>query len=387
MDTAASDTDDPQLHQLTYKRAQFVTCPACRHGGTTVLAKERLSGWRYVVGTGVTLVFAPLTMGIMLYFLPLVFRPQFVTHSCRRCGLRLAIATAGLGESQYTIPMDVEDHCFVPAPEDWRPDLARLPGGIRVAKSPLGPRPEIPEPEMKVCSKRFIRCHPHARLVLLAGNTAGKPIRCIRAGGNDASSRRAHQLSSSISHRDTEEVLYEIHISNARITVMMRPPPEDAVTEEWPLYSSVMYLPPQSTSGSETAHINNVPPHQRTQFSAAMPIWRWQSSQGGLLWVSRRFRDADMAALETRLCLVDDYGRLVAVLDNWNGVRFSSVEAHQSGGTGGDSGRRSVLTLYADLDAALLGEVLGSLCALALQVWRVTAELKKEKDERRQDNA
>jgi len=48
MRTAARDapTGSNPLRQLTYKRAQFVTCPACRHGGTTVIAKERLAGWR-----------------------------------------------------------------------------------------------------------------------------------------------------------------------------------------------------------------------------------------------------------------------------------------------------------------------------------------------------
>ncbi|KAI6777740.1 uncharacterized protein J7T54_004159 [Emericellopsis cladophorae] len=434
MDAAATDTDATQLHQLTYKRAQFVTCPACRHGGTTVLVKERLPAWRYAVEASVNLVFASLTMGIMLYFLPLIFRPQFVTHSCRRCGLRLAIATAAHGESQFTIPMDVEDDCFIPAPEDWRPDLARLPSGMRVARSPLGPRPEISEREMKVCNTRFLTCHPRAQFTLLAGNTLGRPIRCMRAGANNAGGRRSEQPSSSTSHGHAE-VLYEIHSGgiNTPVTVMMRPPPENSVTEELPSYtkqlrgtdkqtpakqqepagaaqasaqapqpftqacriffysgddrkySSAMYLPPQSTSGSETAYVNAVPADQRMQFSAYMPVWRWRSSRGGLLWVYRRFRDANMAALKTRLCLVDDYGRVVAVLDNWNGLRFLSVMADQFGGGGDGLGRQSVLTLYADLGAALLGEVLGSLCALALQIWRVTAELNKEKDENRGD--
>lgn len=115
-----------------------------------------------------------------------------------------------------------------------------------------------------------------------------------------------------------------------------------------------------------------------------MPIWRWQSSESGLLWVSRRFRDPEMAVLETRLCLIDDYDRLVAVLDGWDGLRFSSAAADWSGG-GGGARRESVLTLYADLGAALLGEVLGSLCALAVHVRRVTAELKKEESGRKRN--
>ena len=133
----------------------------------------------------------------------------------------------------------------------------------------------------------------------------------------------------------------------------------------------------------KTAYINAVPARLRSQFSGHMPIWRWQSSQGNLLWVSRRFRDAEMTGLETKLCLVDDYDRLVAVLDRWDGLRFSSPAADLYGG--GGPGRKSVLTLYADLDAPLLGEVLGSLCALAVQVKRVTTEMKKEQDQARQN--
>ncbi|KAG9258344.1 uncharacterized protein F5Z01DRAFT_643037 [Emericellopsis atlantica] len=448
MRTAASDAPmgSNPLRQLTYKRAQFVTCPACRHGGTTVLAKERLAGWRYAACTGVIILFAPLTLGTTLIMFPFLLRPQFVTHSCRRCGLRLAIATSGVGECQYTIPVDVEDDNFVPAPDDWRPDLARLPSGLRVARSPLGPRPEISEREMKVCNKRFINTHPRARLTLLATDSSGSPIRCMLEG----SVRGGDQQPSSSRQYDAE-VLYEIHASgidaldsryaqDACIKVMMRPPPQDAVAEDLPSYtkqpidagkktpasqqeptgvasmsaqtpqpfteacrvslfstskskySSAMYLPTQATSDSapshmpgrrETVYINAVPAHQRAQFSGGMPIWRWQSSQGGLLWVSRRFRDAEMAGIETKLCLVDDYDRLVAVLDRWDGLRFSSPadDLYRGGGLG----RKSVLTLYADLGAALLGEVLGSLCTLAVQVKRVTTEMKKEQDERRQN--
>jgi len=407
----------------------------------------KLTASRYAAGTGVAIVFAPLTLGIMLLLLPLLFKPQFVNHSCRRCGLRLAIATGGLGEYQYTIPVDVDDDNFVPAPEDWRPDLARLPSGMRVARSPLGPRPEISEREMKVCNKRFINTHARTRLTLLASNSSGHPIRCALEG----SVRRVDHQPSSSRQCDDAEVLYEIHASgidalesnnapDACIKVMMRPPPSEAVAEELPSYtkdptgadkttsttqqepaggaslsaqttqtfteacrislfasqkqkySSIMYLPTQATSHSapshmpdrrKTAYINAVPARLRSQFSGHMPIWRWQSSQGNLLWVSRRFRDAEMTGLETKLCLVDDYDRLVAVLDRWDGLRFSSPAADLYGG--GGPGRKSVLTLYADLDAPLLGEVLGSLCALAVQVKRVTTEMKKEQDQARQN--
>ncbi|KAK3182572.1 hypothetical protein K4F52_006021, partial [Lecanicillium sp. MT-2017a] len=65
-----------------------------------------------------------------------------------------------------------------------------------------------------------------------------------------------------------------------------------------------------------------------------------------------------MAVLETRLCLIDDYDRLVAVVDGWDGLRFSSAAADWSGG-GGGAGGKSVLTLYADLGAELRREVLG----------------------------
>ncbi|KAI6781269.1 uncharacterized protein J7T54_004042 [Emericellopsis cladophorae] len=376
----------------------------------------------------------------------MLFKPQFVNHSCRRCGLRLAIATGGVGECQYTIPVDVDDDNFVPAPDDWRPDLARLPSGMRVARSPLGPRPEISEHEMKVCNKRFVNSHARTRLTLLASESSGHPIRCVL----EESDRGAgHQPSSG--RQCDAEVLYEIHASgvdalrsnnapDACIKVMMRPPPQEVIAEELPSYtkdpidadkttsatqqepaavasmsaqtpqtfteacrislfssqnrkySSVMYLPTQANSHSapshmrgrrETIYINATPARQRSQFSAAMPIWRWQSSQGGLLWVSRRFRDTEMTGLETKLCLVDDYDRLVAVLDRWDGLRFSSPAADLYGG--GGLGRKSVLTLYADLGAPLLGEVLGSLCALAVQVKRVTTEMKKEQDASRQN--
>jgi hypothetical protein len=233
--------------------------------------------------------------------------------------------------------------------------------------------------------------------------------------------------------------LNSYNASDASITVTMRPPPQEADSEYLPSYStkltgadknapitkrkstqlapiesltsqpfteaccirlfpsqrrkysSVMYIPSQSPSSStsvhahdhrETAHINAISARHRTQFSSTMPIWRWQSSEGGLVWVSRRFQDANMKMPETRLCLVDDYDRLVAVLDGWDGLHSFSAATELSDG-GGGAHRQSVLTLYADLGAVLLGEVLGSLCTLAVQVTRVTAELKKEQDERK----
>lgn len=66
------------------------------------------------------------------------------------------------------------------------------------------------------------------------------------------------------------------------------------------------------------------------------------------------------------------------------GGEWPSAAADWSGG-GGGAGRKSVLTLYADLGAELLREVLGSLCALAVHVRRVTAELKKEESERKRN--
>ncbi|KGQ03410.1 hypothetical protein BBAD15_g11346 [Beauveria bassiana D1-5] len=114
-----------------------------------------------------------------------------------------------------------------------------------------------------------------------------------------------------------------------------------------------------------------------------MPIWRWKSSEGNLLWVSRRFRDADMAALTTTLCLVDDYERLVAAVDGWESWRMPGVAAAADGSGGDGMMHECRLKLYADLDAGVLGEILGSYCALLVQVRRATKVLKVEDDMKR----
>jgi len=394
-----------------------------------VIAKEWLSRRTYVACMAAVAVFTPLTLGTILFVLPLVFHPQAVTHSCRRCGLRLAIATGAAGELGYTVPMDVDDEHFVPAPDDWRPHLARLPGGMRVARSPLGAPPEISEREMKACDTRFVKSRPLRRLRLLADNTMDHIVRCILdddknggdGGGIDA------------------EVLYEIHASGVRtlinspdttdahIKVQMRSPPAEdvaavglppytkdmeptdathvpSVSSRAPVftqacryqlfanekrkYSSVMFLAGASGHG-ETAYINPVHARYRAFFWAAKPIWRWHSSQGALLWMSRRYRDAEMAAFDTRLCLMDDYDRLLAVVDGWDGLSLlcavddSFAQYTQRPSIPGF--KSSTITLYADLDAQLLGEVLGSLCVLAVQVRRVTAEFKKENEERKRN--
>lgn len=358
----------------------------------------------------------------MLFMLPKLMQANSYTHSCRRCGLRLAVATSGLMEYGYTVPVDVDDGHFVPAPDDWRPDLARLPGGMRVAKSPLGPPPEISEREMKQSDMRFAHRKPLRRLKLLADGTMSHIVRCVLAddengGGGDA------------------EVLYEIHASNIRglgsfgapdgyIKVEMRAPPTDSAADRLPAYSkkptddaaptthepsasssspvftqacrfqlfstkkrkysTVMYLPSIIVNNRETAYINPVSERYRTFFWAGKPIWRWQSSQGALLWMSRRYRDAEMQSLETRLCLTDDYDQLLAVLDGWAGLSMICAVDGSYSITGYGAGlKTSTLVLYADLDAQLLGEVLGSLGAMMVQINRVTTELKKEADERR----
>ncbi|KAM3508710.1 hypothetical protein MY11210_006629 [Beauveria gryllotalpidicola] len=441
---AQSDTDGPpaqatsrdkllehrqELVNLTYKRGQFVTCPACRHGSTTILAKERLAGWRYAACTAVAIIFAPLTLGVMLFVLPLLFKPQFAVHSCRRCGLRLAITTGGLSDYAFTIAADVSDSSFAPAEDDWRPDLARLPGGMRVARSPLGPRPEISEKEMKTCCKRFTDLKARTRIKMVSDDWLRGTIRCMVMTGadNPATAQEREQ--------GQGQVFCHIHLNNVdnvgsyaspdpNIQVTMRaaaPQLNTSDKDEPPLPHPAANdgdsLPSDSTEFTETCRIrffpgddysvhfhlpsNNPPAYSsssssacpptvnrspvskrfRAQFWGGMPIWRWKSSEGNLLWVSRRFRDADMAALDTTLCLVDDYERLVAVVDGWESRRIPGV-ASAADGSGGMM-HECRLKLYADLDTGVLGEILGSYCALLAQVRRATKVLKREDDMKR----
>ncbi|OAA53108.1 hypothetical protein ISF_09062 [Cordyceps fumosorosea ARSEF 2679] len=424
-----------ELLDLNYKRAKFVTCPACRHGSTTIMANERLAGWRYAACTAVAIVFAPLTLGVMLFMLPLFFKPQFAVHSCRRCGLRLAITTGGLGDYAFTLAADVTDSNFAPAEDDWRPDLARLPGGMRVARSPLGPRPEISEPEMKTCSRRFAGLKARTKIKLVSEDWLRGTVRCMVVTGpdNPATAREREQ--------GEGEVFCQIHTNDVadlglvfcrdaspNIQVTMRaaavPSPQTASDKDLPPpphapayedssalseftetclirlfpgdnYSVHFYLPsssppayaaPSSSAAEasrsrQTLHASVVPKRFRTQFWGGMPVWRWKSSEGNLLWVSRRFRDADMSALSTTLCLVDDYERLVAAVDGWEGRRVPGVASAPDGS--GGMVRECRMKLYADLDAGVLGEILGSYCALLAQVRRVTRELKREDDAKR----
>ncbi|KAM3527857.1 hypothetical protein MY4038_006123 [Beauveria bassiana] len=432
-----------ELVNLTYKRGQFVTCPACRHGSTTILAKERLAGWRYAAGTAVAIIFAPLTLGVMLLVLPLLFKPQFAVHSCRRCGLRLAITTGGLSDYAFTIAADVSDANFAPAEDDWRPDLARLPGGMRVARSPLGPRPEISEREMKTCCKRFTGLKARTRIKMVSDDWQRSAVRCMVMTGadNPATAREREQGQGQVFcqiYQNNVEHVSSYAYSDANIQVTMRaaapnrntsdkdeapPPPHTAAnhgggslpsdltefTEACRIhffpgddYSVHFHLPsnkpPAYSSSSSsssscpptttTTVVNRSPVSKRfrTQFWGGMPIWRWKSSEGNLLWVSRRFRDADMAALTTTLCLVDDYERLVAAVDGWESWRtmmpaagVAAAAADGDGSGGGDGMMHECrLKLYADLDAGVLGEILGSYCALLVQVRRATKVLKED---------
>ncbi|KAM3499163.1 hypothetical protein MY10362_007556 [Beauveria mimosiformis] len=427
-----------ELVNLTYKRGQFVTCPACRHGSTTIIAKERLAGWRYAACTAVAIIFAPLTLGVMLLVLPLLFKPQFAVHSCRRCGLRLAITTGGLSDYAFTIAADVSDSNFAPAEDDWRPDLARLPGGMRVARSPLGPRPEISEREMKTCCKRFTGLKARTRIKMISDDWQRGTVRCmVLTGGADkpATAQEREQGQGEVFcqiYQNNVENVSSYAYSDANIQVTMRagapqpntfdkdeppppppPPPHTAAnngdsspsdltefTEACRIrffpgddYSVHFHLPstkpPAYSSSSSsctptTTTVNKSPVSKRfrTQFWGGMPIWRWKSSEGNLLWVSRRFRDADMAALDTTLCLVDDYERLVAAVDGWESWRAPGVAAAAAGGSGGMM-HECRLKLYAHLDAGVLGEILGSYCALLVQVRRATKVLKMEDDVKR----
>ncbi|KAM3551827.1 hypothetical protein ARSEF4850_007684 [Beauveria asiatica] len=431
-----------QLVDLTYKRGQFVTCPACRHGSTTILAKERLAGWRYAACTAVAIIFAPLTLGVMLLALPLLFKPQFAVHSCRRCGLRLAITTGGLGDYAFTIAADVSDASFAPAEDDWRPDLARLPGGMRVARSPLGPRPDISEAEMKTCCRRFTGLKATTRISMVSDDWRRSTVRCMvtaggggGAAGKPATAREREQGQGEVFcqiYQNNVENVSSYAYSDANMQVTMRaaalqpntsdtdepPPPHTAAnngdespsdltefteacrirffpgddysvhfhlpSNNPPAYSSSSSsCPPTTTTTTTTTTVNRSPVSKRfrTQFWGGMPIWRWKSSEGNLLWVSRRFRDADMAALDTTLCLVDDYERLVAAVDGWESWRVPGV-ATAADGSGGMM-HECRLKLYAHLDAAVLGEILGSYCALLVQVRRATKELKREDDMKR----
>ncbi|TQV91288.1 hypothetical protein IF1G_10169 [Cordyceps javanica] len=398
---------------------------------------------KYAACTAVAIVFAPLTLGAMLFVLPLLFKPQFAIHSCRRCGLRLAITTGGLGDYGFTIAADVSDANFAPAEDDWRPDLARLPGGMRVARSPLGPRPEISDREMKTCSKRFAALRAKTRVKLVSDDWQRGPVRCMIMTGPD---RRPASLQEW--EAGEGEVFCQIHLNNvvnvgsyansdANIRVTMRgaaaslplqaaasdkdqpppppPPPHTAAGSDGSPpddfaetclirlfpgdnYSVSFHTPssrppaysarsPSACRPAATVNVSPVPKRFRTQFWGGMPIWRWKSTEGNLLWVSRRFRDADMSALNTTLCLVDDYERLVAVVDGWESRRVAgAAPAPAAPGPAGSSGgllRECRLKLYADLDTGVLGEILGSYCALLVQVRRATKELKREDDEKR----
>ncbi|KAJ2970596.1 hypothetical protein NQ176_g8118 [Zarea fungicola] len=88
-----------------------------------------------------------------------------------------------------------------------------------------------------------------------------------------------------------------------------------------------------------------------------------------------------MSALDTTLCLVDDYERLVAVVDGWESRRIPGTASAT-----GDSNtmvRECRLKLYADLEADVLGEILGSYCVLLEQVRRATKVLDREEREKR----
>lgn len=371
----------------------------------------------------------PFTLGMSLILLWPMLRPQAVTHFCRRCGLRLGVVRVGDDDRGFTIPMDVDDYYFIPAPEHWRPHLARLPGGMRVAKSPLGLPPEITEHEMKACNTRFVKSQPLRKLWLLADDRVDNSVKCI--------------LDDSTDGRDdvngAAEVLYEIHASGVRgikypdapdahIKVQMRSPPAEDVaadglppynrdptnatleqsasstgaqvfteacryqllTNEKRKYSSLMFV--SSASGRDEdvyVYLNTVPPRFRGMFLAFKPVWRWYSSQGGLLWMSRRYRDAEMTAMDQHLCLVDDYDRLLAVVAEWDGLlSLCAVDdpfAQSVLNGRGPRSKASSIKLYADLSAQLLGEILGSLAVLGVQIKRVTAEFLKEIDERQRN--
>lgn len=385
---------------------------------------------RYAACTAVAILFAPLTLGVMLFALPFFFKPQFAVHSCRRCGLRLAITTGGLGDYGYTISADVSDANFAPAEDDWRPDLARLPGGMRVARSPLGPRPEISEKEMKTCSGRFRNLKARTRIKLVSDDWLKGPVRCMVMTDAESAATTAQERA------DAEgEVFCQIHLNNLddvasytaskpSIQVTMRAPaslppqraapektqppsPHAANSNEDPPpseftetcridlfqgdnYSAHFHLPaqnppsyssPSSSSCPPTVNVSTVTKRFRTQFWGGMPIWRWKSSEGYLLWVSRRFRDADMSALDTTLCLVDDYERLVAVVDGWESRRIPS--GGSAAGNPSPLVRECRLKLYADLEAGVLGEILGSYCVLLAQVRRATKVLDREEREKR----
>lgn len=382
--------------------------------------------------TTVAIVFAPLTLGAMLFLLPLLFRPEFAVHSCRRCGLRLAITTTGMGDYAFTIAADVADRHFAPAEDGWRPDLARLPGGLRVARSPLGPRPEITEKAMKTCSSRFVDTKARSRIQLISDDWKRGTVRCMVADGDDRLAAGA---------RDRQgDVFCEIHLNNVdelgsytnsepNIQVTMRtdatihgqaapnapqmlPSYTAAHNDDTPVseftetcrirlfpgdnYSASFQLPssnppsyssPSSSSspGPPTVNVSPVTKRFRTMFWGGMPIWRWKSSEGNLMWVSRRFRDADMSALATTLCLVDDYERLVAAVEGWESRRNPSA-APASTAVAGEPGsmvRECTMKVYADLDAGVLGEILGSYCVLLAQVRRASKVLKREDDEKR----
>lgn len=360
----------------------------------------------------------------MLLVLPLLFKPQFAIHSCRRCGLRLAIATGGMSDFGFTIAADVSDSSFAPAEDDWRPDLARLPGGMRVARSPLGPRPDITEKEMKTCSGRFATLKAQRRIKLVSDNWLTGTVRCMEMTGpdNPATARELEEGEGEVFcqiYLSSVDNLISYSNSNPHIIVSMRaaaaarlptasdrkqpPPPHTAVNNDdsqpfefteacriqlFPCddYSVHFHLPsnaPPSYSSSSSSScpppvVNRSPVSKRfrTQFWAGMPIWRWKSSEGNLLWVSRRFRDAQMTKLDDRLCLVDDYERLVASVDSWFSRRIPGV-ATASDGSGGML-RECRLKLYADLDTGVLGEILGSYCALLAQMRRASEVLERE---------
>ncbi len=329
----------------------------------------------------------------------------------------------------FTIAADVSESNFAPAEDDWRPDLARLPGGMRVARSPLGPRPEITEKEMKTCSQRFATLKARTRIKLVSDDWLCGTVRCMEMTGadNPPTARELEEGEGEVFcqiYLNSVDDLGSYNNSNPHIIVSMRaaaaarlptasdrkqpPPPHTAAnnddsqpfefTEACRIqlfpgddYSVHFYLPsnaPPSYSSSSSSSspppvVNRSPVSKRfrTQFWGAMPIWRWKSSEGNLLWVSRRFRDAEMTKLDDRLCLIDDYERLVASVDGWLSRRIPGVVS-SSDGSGGML-RECRLKLYADLDTGVLGEILGSYCALLAQVRRATKVLEREDREKR----
>ncbi|KAK3192093.1 hypothetical protein K4F52_001720 [Lecanicillium sp. MT-2017a] len=367
----------------------------------------------------------------MLLVLPSLYKPQFAVHSCRRCGLRLALATTGFEDYRFTLTADMMDDSYAPAEDDWRPDLARLPGGTRIARSPLGPRPEISETDMKVSSTRYALLKPRARISLASRNWLASTVQCSMIADGDADQPPPRTAQEREARKGP--VFCQIHLeavgdlsshanSNSRIEVTMLATPDgalhnsaattqadtddsDGTTPPYEFvetcrirfhsgqnYSIDFHLPsnePPSyaspSGGTVRKKINSSPcSHRfRTQFYPGMPVWRWKSSEGYLLWVSRRYRDVEMTAPNTAHCLVDEYERLVAVVEGMDTIRVVDVTTASGVSFATNAMRECTMKLYADLDPGVLGEILGSYCALIVQMGRVAKVLKRERDEAR----